>query len=158
MGGTFDAAAVANVMSAVRSVPSGIGSLRSSAIFHEPVAAPAQVPAVALWGAAVEPVGAVSGLSEVSGRLTVTARIYAAKAQLMNDQAEALMLTLTCALLGGLAGAFTLGGTAMFIDLLGAHGQKLTAIPGYLDHGDTKFRVSEVTVPIIIDPLWTEAP
>ncbi len=158
MAGTFDGEAIANVMAAVRSVPSGIGTFRSSVLFHEPAAAPAQVPALALWAGPIEPIGAVSGLSEVSGRLTVMGRIYAARAQLMDDKAEALLLKLTSDLLGAFAGAFTLGGAVMTVDLLGAYGQKLTATSGYLDHGDTKFRVAEIQVPIIIDPLWTEAP
>ena len=158
MAGTFDAEKVAEVMSAVRSVPSGIGSLRSSAIFHEPVSAPAAVPCVALWAGPIEPVGAVSGLSEVSGRLTVMGRLYGARAERMDDKAEALLLSLTSSLLGAFAGAFTLGGDAMFVDLLGAYGQKLTAVPGYLRQDEAFFRASELTVPIIIDPLWTEAP
>lgn len=158
MAGTFDAAAVASVMSAVKSIPAGIGSLRSSAIFHEPIAAPTQIPSVALWAGPIDPVGAVSGLSEVSGRLTVMGRIYAANAKHMDDKAEALLLSLTSSLLGGFAGAFTLGGAVMFVDLLGAYGTKLSAVPGYLPHDGAFFRVAEVTVPVIIDPLWTEAP
>ena len=158
MPGTFDSAAIASVMSAVRSLGSGLAVFRSSVVFHEPIAAPAKLPSLALWAGPLEPVGAVSGLSEVSGRLTVTGRIYAANALNMNDAAEALLLKLTSSLLGAFAGAFTLGGNAMFVDLLGAHGQKLQPVPGYLKHGEQEFRVSEVTVPIIIDPLWQEAP
>jgi hypothetical protein len=158
MAGTFDGDAVAKVMSAVKSVPAALGSLRSSVLFHEPLAAPAQIPAVALWAGPIEPIGAVSGLSEVSGRLTVMGRLYAANAKNMDDKAEELLVKLTSSLLGAFAGSFTLGGSAMFMDLLGAYGQKLSAVPGYLDHDGQFFRVAECTFPVIIDPLWTEAP
>lgn len=158
MMGGFDGAAVTALMAAVRTVPAKTGAFRSSVIFHEPRAAPSVLPSLALWAGPIEPVGAVSGLSEVSGRVTVQGRIYVANAQKADDKTEELLLTLQSALLGGFAGAFTLGGEAMCIDLLGAYGQKISAAPGWLDHDGTWFRVSEVTVPAIIDPLWTEAP
>lgn len=158
MAGTFDAAAVTALMAAVKSIPAKLGSYRSSVIWHEPYAAPAALPSIALWAGPIEPVGAVSGLSEVSGRVTVNGRIYVANAQKHDDKTEALLLTLTSSLLGAFAGAFTLGGDVMCVDLLGMYGQKLSAQPGYLEHGGTFFRVSEVSVPIVIDPLWTEVP
>jgi len=68
------------------------------------------------------------------------------------------MLTLTSTVLGGFAGAFTLGGSAMFCDLLGAYGQKLSAVPGYVTYSGAQYRAVECGFPIIIDPLWTEAP
>lgn len=158
MAGTFDAEAVAAVMSAVKSVPMALGSFRASVLFHEPKAAPAKLPTIALWAGPIEPVGAVSGLSEVSGRLTVMGRIYAANAVNIDDKAEETLLRLTSLLLGAFAGAFTLNGEVMFVDLLGAYGTKVSAVPGYLQHDQAFFRVAECTFPVIIDPLWTEAP
>lgn len=158
MAATFNGAAVADLMSAVKSVPASLGSFRSSVLFHEPKAAPTSLPVLALWAGPIEPIGAVSGLSEVSGRLSVMGRIYAANAMNIDDKAEELLLKLTSDLLGAFAGAFTLGGSAMFMDLLGAYGQKLSAVPGYLAHDSSFFRVCECTFPVIIDPLWTEAP
>lgn len=157
MGATFDADAVSSLMAAVQAVPQKLGSFGGGVLFHEPRNAP-KVPSIALWAGPIEPVGAVSGLSEVSGRVSVMGRVYAANAANMDDKAEARMLSLTSALLGAFAGAFTLAGEAMFMDLLGAYGQKLTAAPGYLDHDGTFFRITECTFPVIIDPLWTEAP
>ena len=158
MSGTFNAAAIADLMAAVKSVPAAMGSFRSSVLFHEPLSAPTALPTLALWIGPIEPIGAVSGLSEVSGRVTAQGRIYAANAINMSDKAEELLLKLTSELLGAFAGAFTLNGQAMFMDLLGAYGQKLSAVPGYLNHDSAFFRVSECGFPIIIDPLWTEAP
>jgi hypothetical protein len=158
MAGTFNAAAIAALMAAVKSVPAGLGSYKSSVVFHEPKAAPTSLPAIALWAGPIEPLGPISGLSEVSGRVTVQGRIYAANAMNIDDKAEELLLKLTSDLLGAFAGAFTLDGSAMCMDLLGAYGQKLSAAPGYLAHDSSFFRVSELAFPIIIDPLWTEAP
>lgn len=158
MSGSFDSEAVTALMAAVKSVPAKLGALRSSVVFHEPRAAPASLPALALWAGQIEPVGAVSGLAEVSGRVSVHGRIYVANAMNMDDVKEAQLLTLMTSLLGAFAGAFTLGGTAMFADLLGAYGEKLSAAPAWLDHGGAFYRVAECTFPVIIDPLWTEAP
>lgn len=155
---TFDGAAVNALMAQVQSVPAQLGEFRSSVIFHEPRAAPAALPSVALWAGPIEPVGQVSGLSEVSGRVAVQGRIYVANAQKADDTTEAQLLTLTSLLLGAFAGAFTLGGEAMFLDLLGAYGQKLSAVPGYLEHDGAFFRVAQCEFPVIIDPLWTEVP
>ena len=158
MAGTFNGAAVADLMAAVRSVPAALGPYRSSVLFHEPKAAPTALPTIALWAGPIEPIGGVSGLSEVSGRVTVMGRIYAANAMSIDDKAEELLLKLTSDLLGAFAGAFTLGGSVMCMDLLGAYGQKLSAVPAYLAHDSSFFRVSECTFPIIVDPLWTETP
>ena len=158
MPGTFDADAILAVLAAVKTVPAKIGALRSSVVFHEPRVPPSALPALALWLGPLEPIGDVSGLSEVSGRVTVQGRIFVCDAQKADDKSEVLLLTLESALLGAFAGAFTLGGEAMFCDLLGAYGQKLSAQPGYVDYSGAAYRVSECSFPIIIDPLWTEAP
>jgi len=156
--GNFDGAAVLALMQAVRTIPAKMGTFRSSTIFHEPRVVPTALPSLALWLGPVEPVGAVSGLSEVSGRVTVQGRIYACDATKVSDKTEEQLLAWQSALLGAFAGAFTLGGEAMFVDLLGAYGSKISAVPGYADYDGAFYRVSEVSVPIIIDPLWTEAP
>lgn len=156
--GNFDAQAVLALLAAVKTVPAKIGALRSSAVFHEPRVPPASMPALALWLGPIEPIGGVSGLSEVSGRVTVQGRIFVCDAQKVDDKSEVQLLTLMSAVLGGFAGAFTLGGGAMMCDLLGAHGQKLTAQPGYATYDGAAYRVAEIAIPVIIDPLWTEAP
>lgn len=158
MSGNFDQAAIAALMAAVKTVPSKLGSLRSSVVFHEPRSAPAVLPSLALWAGPIEPVGEISGLAEVSGRVSVHGRIYVADALKVDDTTEQRLLTLISNLLGAVAGTFTLGGEAMFVDLLGAYGQKISATPGYLDHDGAFYRVAECVFPIIIDPLWTEAP
>lgn len=158
MSGTFNGAAVDAVMAAVKSIPAKLGTFRSSVVFHEPRSAPATLPAVALWGHDIQPIGQISGLAEVSGRVSVHGRIYVANAQQADDRTEAQLLTLMSGLLGAFAGAFTLGGDAMFVDLLGAYGEKLSATAGYIDHDGAFFRVAECVFPIIIDPLWQEVP
>lgn len=158
MAGNFDGAAVLALLAAVKTVPAKLGSLRSSVVFHEPRVPPSTLPALALWLGPLEPIGAVSGLSEVSGRVTVQGRIYICTAEKVSDKTEEQLLTLMSAVLGGFAGAFTLGGEAMMCDLLGAYGTKLSAQPGYVEYASAAYRVAEVSVPVIIDPLWTEAP
>lgn len=156
--GNFDAAAVIALLAAVKTVPAKIGALRSSVVFHDPRVPPTALPALALWLGPIEPIGEVSGLSEVSGRITVQGRLYICDAQKVSDKTEEQLLTLMSAVLGGFAGAFTLGGDVMMVDLLGAYGAKITAQPGYATYDGAAYRVAEITVPVIIDPLWTETP
>jgi hypothetical protein len=157
MGG-FDGAAVEALLAAVKTIPGKLGTFRSSVVFHEPRVVPVTLPSLALWLGPIVPIGAVSGQSEVSGRVTVQGRIFACDAQKVSDKTEEQLLTWQSALLGAFAGAFSLGGEAMMVDLLGAYGQAMSATPGYVEYDGGTYRVSEVSVPIIIDPLWTEAP
>lgn len=159
MAGNFNSAAILALLAAVKTVPAKIGAVRSSTVFHEPRVPPTALPALALWLGPLEPIGAMSGLSEVSGRVTVQGRIFVCDAQKVSDATEVQLLTLMSAVLGGFAGAFTLGGgDVMCVDLLGAYGPKLTATPGYVEYDGGAYRVAEVAVPVIIDPLWTETP
>jgi len=156
--GNFDAAAVKALMAAVKTIPEKTGVFRSSVVFHEPVTAPAAVPSLALWLGPLESVPEVSGLSEVSGRIIVQGRIYATPAAKVSDKTEEQLMTWQSTLLGAFAGAFTLGGEAMAIDLLGLSGSKISAVPGYVTYDGAVYRVSEVSVPIILDSLWSESP
>ena len=59
-------------------------------------------------------------------------------------------------LFGAYSGGFTFNGTVMEVDLLGAHGESLSAHFGYIEHDGTHFRVAECNIPVIITDLWTQ--
>lgn len=123
---------------------------------HEPKAKPASLPALALWVQSLVPVAAVSGLSSTSGRLGLRARIYLNFMSKPEDRIDPELLRLTSALFGAFSGGFTFGGDVMLIDLLGAHGESLSAQAGYIEHDGTHFRVMECSIPVIIDSLWQQ--
>jgi hypothetical protein len=42
------------------------------------------------------------------------------------------------------------------IDLLGEYGQRLTAQAGYLQLSDGMYRIFTITIPCIVNDMWTQ--
>jgi len=151
----FDAAAVNALIASTESIAMKTGQFRS-VNFHEPKAAPGNGLRLAIWVQEIEPVGAASGLSATSGYVTLYARIYGNMLQKPEDEIDPRILTAATVLIGAYSADFTLGGTIRNIDLLGAYGQKLGAQAGYVTIGGSMYRVMTVTVPCVINDLWTQ--
>src|SRR5258705_508171 len=123
----FNADAVSALFAALVSKAKGIGAFRM-VMTHEPKAAPATLPALAVWWMSIGPYPPGSGLAAVSGGVTFAARVYEAKMlEKPEDNIDKRLLAHTAQLMNVLSGAFTLTGNARNIDLLGAAGQPLTA-------------------------------
>jgi len=152
---TFDQAAIVAVYAAAVSAAKKLAVFETT-IQHEPKAAPVSLPACAVWTQSLTPVAAVSGLAATAGRLELRARIYLNFLGKPEDKIDPELIRLTSALFGAYTGGFTFAGTVYAIDLLGAHGQALTATAGYIQHDAHMFRVMECTIPVIIDDLWTQ--
>lgn len=100
-----------------------------------------------------------SGLGDVSFKLTFKVRLRTPWAQQPTDGIDPALLKACDALLAEYIGGFTLEGNATAIDLLGmAGGTPISAASGYIDQGGTMYRIVEITLPLIVDDLWTEAP
>lgn len=127
-------------------------------ILHEPKAAPQSLPLLALWLGPLTPLGAASGLSATAVRVALRGRIYISDLQKPEDAIDGKLLTLASQLLGAFSAAFTLGGQVELIDLLGIYGEAMASQPGYIDHDSRFFRVQELTLPLIIDALWSQVP
>lgn len=151
----FDHAAINAVYAAAVSTAKKLAAFEV-VISHEPKAAPTSLPACAVWTQELRPVAAVSGLAATSGRLELRARIYLNFLGKPEDKIDPELVRLTSLLLGAYTGGFTFAGTVMEIDLLGAYGQSLSATAGYIQHDSHMFRVMEISVPVIIDDLWTQ--
>ena len=154
---TFDAAAINAVYAAAISAAQKL-NIFETVIQHEPKAAPVSLPACAVWTQALTPVAALSGLAATSGRLELRARIYLNFLGKPEDKIDPELVRLTSTLLGAYTGGFTFAGTVMEIDLLGAHGESLSAQAGFIHHDSHLFRVMEISLPVIIDALWSQAP
>lgn len=99
-----------------------------------------------------------SGLEDVSFKLVFKVRLRTTWAQQPADAVDPSLLKACDALLASYIGGFTLGGLTNAIDLLGlAGGTPISAGSGYIDQGGVMYRIVEITLPLIVDDLWTEA-
>ena len=152
---TFDAAAVRTLVAKVESVAMKTGQFRT-VNFHEPKSAPASGLRLAIWAQSIEPLGAASGLNATSGYVVLDARIYGNMLQKPEDEIDPRVMTAATVLLAAYSADFTLGGTVRNVDLTGMYGVKLGAQAGYVTIDSKMFRVMTVTVPCVINDLWSQ--
>lgn len=123
---------------------------------HEPKNAPGHGVTAAVWVQSIAP-ARTSGLAASSGLLVVNVRTYTGLRSQPEDAIDPNMLGAVDLLLAAYSGDFTLGGNARNIDLLGQHGQALSAEAGYLTQDGATYRVMTITVPLVINDLWEQA-
>lgn len=124
---------------------------------EEPKAAPVSVPALSLWLGPLVPLTA-SGLGVTSAKVTVHGRIYLNWRGLPTAAIDPKLLNLTVTLMAAYSAEFTLDGQLRCIDLLGMHGESMSAVPGYIEHDSKHFRAMEITFPLIVNDLWEQVP
>lgn len=153
---SFDANAITDAL---------VSMAASSGLFitvngHEPVSAPATGGVTAaLWLQAIGPAKKVSGLADTAGRVEFLMRLYQPLVTGGNfDLIEPEMANAAAQMIGLLSADFTLGGEIFAADLLGAHGTPLSSRARYLDQGGQNFRIIDITIPLLVDDVWTQAP
>lgn len=146
---SFDGPAVTALLDAVASHALTLG-IFERVNRHEPKNAPGSGLSCSIWVQSIDPVTS-SGLASTSGRVTLNARIYTSMLAEPQDDIDKGLLTAATTLLNEYSGSFTLGGTVRDIDLM-----RVTAQAGYLNQDGKIFRVMIVTLPIIINDLWTQ--
>jgi hypothetical protein len=149
----FNAAAATALFKAVQSYAEKLALFQSTET-HEPENAPGQrlYCSIVLGSPAITCDGGASGLAAVSGTITLIARIWSSATQRPLDKVDPEVLSAACSLMAALAGGFTLGGTIRNIDLF-----RMTMQPAWADFDGRQFRVAEITIPAVINDLWTEA-
>lgn len=125
---------------------------------HEPKNAPGSGVTAAVWMQRLAPAALASGLAATSALLTVSVRLYTPLMQEPQDAIDPNMTAAAAALMGAYTGDFTLGGLIRNVDLLGQFGEGLSAQAGYLEQDKRMFRVMTITVPLVLNDVWEQAP
>lgn len=123
---------------------------------HEPKSPPGNGLTAAIWIARIRPVNS-SGLAATSGVLDVNVRVQTRLSE-PQDAIETHLLAAVNELMIGYSADFTLGGQVREVDLLGMEGIPLAATAGYLTQAEVTYRVMTITLPLVINDLWSQSP
>lgn len=121
---------------------------------HEPVSAPGSGLTFAVWLGDIGPTQR-SGLNSTSARVTFNGRVYLPADTEPMDDVDIVIGGAAAAVIGEYSGDFTLGGSVRNVDLLG-EGEALRARLGYLQMDSTAYRIATLTIPTIINDVWTQ--
>lgn len=126
---------------------------------HEPKNAPGRGLTCAMWIDRVQPAHSRSGLISTTARLTFSVRIYSSMLQNPQDMIDPNIMIAADALFEAYSGDYELAGDAAFIDLMGiTQGHPLEAQSGYINIDNRVYRVMTITVPVVVNDAWTQAP
>lgn len=124
---------------------------------HEPKNAPGHGLTAAAWVDSIAPMAIVSGLAATSARIVFNVRVYGSAEQEPADMIDPNMVGAIDQLMNAYSGDFTLGGLVRNVDLLGqGGGPGLSALAGYLQQDGRLYRVMTLTVPVIVNDVWTQ--
>jgi hypothetical protein len=125
---------------------------------HEPKNAPGNGLTCAIWAESLRPYASGSGLNSTTGLLTMNVRLYTSMTAEPYDLIDPNLLNATSSLINVYSGDFELGGQVKNVDLLGATGTPLSARAGYLEIDKKILRVMTITLPLVINDVWDQAP
>lgn len=123
---------------------------------HEPKNAPGNGLTCAVWMDRVDP--AKSGLNSTSARVAMKVRIYSNMLQEPQDMIDIEAVKAFDLLMKAYNGDFQLDGMIRQVDIMGEYGVPLSAIAGYLEQDSRMFRVLDITLPLIVNDVWTQTP
>lgn len=156
VGGTeaagFDADAI---MAALTTIAQKTG-LFDSVSGHEPASLPSAGMTAAIWIQGIGPAKKLSGLSATAARVEYRMRLYTPMITGDMDAIDPNMTTAVVLIMLLLSQNFTLGGLVYQVDLLGAHGAPLGAKPDYYKQADAFYRIFDITVPLVMDNVWSQ--
>ena len=111
------------------------------------------------WLKSVAPIPARSSLSSVAVVVSFTAQMFVSDQQMPYAQNDVKLMAALDWYLGQLVGDFELGGLVEQVDVLGAYSPGVTCDAGWqtFDKG-AQYRAFTITIPLVVDDLWTEAP
>jgi hypothetical protein len=154
---SLDAAAVLDLFTKVESHALKL-ALFERVNTHEPKNAPGKGLSAAIWVQRIGPAPTDSGLAATTARIELRVRIYSSMLQEPQDSIDPNILAAVVKLLEQYSEDFTLGGTIRNVDVLGQTGEPLGAQAGYINQDGKMMRVMDITLPLIVNDVWTQAP
>jgi len=145
----FDAAAATALFSALTSALKQLAAFQQVDV-GEPVSPPGNRLYCSLMLGPVRP--ASSGLSATSGEVTFLIRIWSKAQQRPLEKIDPEILAAAAAVMGKLSGQFTLAGTVRNINLM-----TMSGLPGWIEFEGEPYRVMEITVPIVINDMFSQS-
>ena len=126
---------------------------------HEPKNKPGRGLTCAVWIDRIEPARGRSGLTATDARVVFNVRVYTNMLQNPQDAIDPQVMIATDLLFEAYSGDFQLGDDSRFIDLEGmTQGHPLFGQSGYINIDNMVYRVMTITVPVIVQNAWTQAP
>jgi hypothetical protein len=123
---------------------------------HEPKNAPDGDLTAAMWVQGVRPIR--SGLSTTTVLVTFMIRLYQGMLSEPQDSIDPRLLKAADDVMSLYSGDFTLDGLVRNVDLLGEYSDGMSGQAGYLNLSGTLYRVFDITVPLVVNDLWEQAP
>lgn len=99
-----------------------------------------------------------SGLAAAGVRIEFAATVVTSLEQEPADAIDPHLMAATGKLFEAYLGDFTLGGLVRMVDVFGAEGEPLQARPTYATVGGVKARGVVITLPVVVDGVFPEAP
>lgn len=125
---------------------------------HEPKNAPGKGLTCAVWVDEIGPDTESSGLAASSGVIRFMVRLYTSMVAEPLDAIDPELLSAVDVLMSAFSGDFDLGGSVRCVDLLGQTGRPLSAKAGYLNQDGRVYRVMTITLPVIVNDIWSQEP
>lgn len=125
---------------------------------HEPKNAPPNGLNCSIWAESIGPAVGGSGLDVTTAYVVMNVRLYSKMTQQPYDGIDPAMLSAVDKLMSEYSGAFSLGGDVRAVDLYGMYGETLQARAGYIEQDRVIYRVFTITLPLIVNDTWQEAP
>lgn len=148
---------VAGITASVQSHAETLG-LFETVNLHEPKSKPGTGLTCAIWADKIGPASGSSGLASTSVLVVFAVRLYTPMLQQPYDAIDPNMLSAVDALMGAYSGVFTLEGQVREVDLLGEFGTPLSAQAGYITQDGKLYRVMTLSLPLVVNDLWTQVP
>ncbi len=125
---------------------------------HEPKNAPDTGMTASLIASTIDPTQS-SGLASTSAVVVYQARIYLGMLNEPQDAIDPTIIVAVDTVINAITADFELGGNARAVDLLGMAGQGgLSATAGYVTVDTTMYRIMDISIPVIHNDVWTQAP
>lgn len=121
---------------------------------HEPKNSPGNGLSCFVWVGGLQPHR--SGLNSTSVRVALNVQLRCPMLREPQDDIDLDLTRAADALMGAYTGDFDLGAAVQCIDLLGQAGPGMGFEAGYLNQDNVLYRVFDVTVPLLINDVWSQ--